>query len=302
MRDLNRLDWNLIPALDALLSERNVSRAAVRLGVTQPSASASLARLRRMFGDQLMVRSSGGYTLTPLGEQLARSARSAVETAAGVLDTQSAFAATTSTREFTIAASDYVQLTLGTELQQAVAAQAPSARVQLVSPFSLAKAHKDVLPAADGWIAPREMLTGENHSGTLTDRWVCVVDEAAGFGDHLTLDDLRDAEWVAPTVRGEVLRLLTDGLNSQGLEVRVTTTTDTFAAVPFLVRRTRRVGLVQERLAMELSEATNTRLLSCPWPVQALQLTLWWDRQWATDGGHVWLRAVVADILDRRRV
>ena len=68
---LANLDLNLLVALRELVRERSVTRAAQRLGVTQPAASASLSRLRRHFGDDLLVREHGEYVLTPLGEQLA---------------------------------------------------------------------------------------------------------------------------------------------------------------------------------------------------------------------------------------
>jgi DNA-binding transcriptional LysR family regulator len=67
---LANLDLNLLVALRELLRERSVTRAAERLGVTQPAASAALSRLRRHFGDELLVRDRGEYTLTPLGAQL----------------------------------------------------------------------------------------------------------------------------------------------------------------------------------------------------------------------------------------
>ena len=68
---LANLDLNLLVALRELTRERSVTRAAQRLGVTQPAASAALSRLRRHFGDELLVREHGEYVLTPLGEQLA---------------------------------------------------------------------------------------------------------------------------------------------------------------------------------------------------------------------------------------
>jgi len=69
---LANLDLNLLVALRELVRERSVTRAAQRLGVTQPAASASLSRLRRHFGDELLIREHGEYVLTPLGEQLAQ--------------------------------------------------------------------------------------------------------------------------------------------------------------------------------------------------------------------------------------
>jgi hypothetical protein len=100
MDALDRLDWNLVPALNALLVERNLSRAARRLGISQPAASGALARLRRTFDDQLLVRDHSEYTLT----------REAVAAARTVVGNARSFDAAASTREFVIASTEYGQM------------------------------------------------------------------------------------------------------------------------------------------------------------------------------------------------
>lgn len=80
---LGNVDLNLLVALDALLIERNVTRAAARLSVGQPAMSASLARLRRHFDDPLLARNGRGYVLTTLAESLVDPVRAAVAAADG---------------------------------------------------------------------------------------------------------------------------------------------------------------------------------------------------------------------------
>ena len=67
--------------------------------------------------------------------------------------------------------------------------------------------------------------------------------------------------------------------------------------VPFLVAGTRRVGIVQAKVAEKLARAAGVRVLECPWPVAPLRVTFWWDRRWAADPAHAWLRAVIADSM-----
>jgi len=118
---LANLDLNLLVALRELLRERSVTRAAERLGVTQPAASAALSRLRRHFGDELLVRDRGEYTLTALGAQLAGQA-DAVCTAAQRLFAASAdFDPATSEREFTLVMADYTIVVMGEALSQVIA-------------------------------------------------------------------------------------------------------------------------------------------------------------------------------------
>jgi len=295
--DLSRLDWNLLPVLDALLHERSVSRAANRLGLAQPTVSGALARLRRRYGDELLVRRGAGYDLSPLARHLAPLVEAAVESARRVVVPAEQFDAARTTRRFTVAASDYAQLVLGGRLHRAFALAAPSAELHLVSPFTPRfRSNGEILVQTDGWIAPQEVMPGANRTGALPDRWVCVVAR-----DHptastpLRLEDAASLDWVAPTLRGELLGVMTDDLRALGVEPRVAVTTDGFVGVPFLVGGTHRVGMVQERLALLLADRAEVRISPCPWPVQALSLTFWWDQSRAHDPAHVWLRELVDD-------
>ncbi len=295
MTDRRRIDWNLIPTLDALLTERNVSRAAQRLGVTQPAMSSALARLRRHFGDELLVRHGNGYVLTPLAERLVPAAREAVISSLGVVSSAAGFEPAQSTRQFTIAASEYVQSALMPQLLRAIRRQAPAVSVTMVAPFTEPfRTGEDIIAGADGWIAPREMLPGANHSGLMSDKWVCVVSEDhPSVGDELTLSDARELPWVSPTIRGKPLGLYLSSLMAHNIEPVVEVSTESFTAVPFLVAGTDRVGVVQQSLARLLASSAGVRVLECPWTVQPLQLTFWWDAGWDSDPAHTWLREVL---------
>ncbi|WP_210438984.1 LysR family transcriptional regulator [Nocardioides xinjiangensis] len=295
------MDWNLIPILEALLVERNVSRAARRLGMSQPAVSNALARLRRQFGDELLVRRAGGYELTPLAEHLALATRGAMEAMSAVSAASTEFDPATSTRLFRIAASDYVQMVLGPGLLADITPLAPRARVAFLAPFSdQFNSDEELVENTDGWLAPREVMPGHEHTGGAADRWVCVVDQDhPTIGGDLTLRDAAAHPWVVPAVRGKTLRLHLDGLAPHGVEPVVEVSTEAFASVPFLIGGTCRIGLVQESLARRLAAVANVRVLECPWPVQPLQLTFWWDPKKDGDLGHAWLRDVVGRFLDQ---
>jgi len=110
---LANLDLNLLVALRELLRERSVTRAAERLGVTQPAASASLSRLRRHFGDELLVRDRGEYTLTALGAQLAEQADAVCVASERLFAASADFDPATSEREFTLLMADYTIVVMG---------------------------------------------------------------------------------------------------------------------------------------------------------------------------------------------
>ncbi|GGV77115.1 LysR family transcriptional regulator [Streptomyces thermoviolaceus] len=104
---LANLDLNLLVALRELLPERNVTRAAARIGVTQPVASVALARLRRHFGDDLFVRGQNGYVLSPPAMQLADQVETVCAAVERLFATDPRFGPATSRRQFTLLMADY---------------------------------------------------------------------------------------------------------------------------------------------------------------------------------------------------
>ena len=111
--NLANLDLNLLVSLDALLQQRSVTRAAAQMGLSQPALSASLARLRRHFGDELLTRVGNEYRLTPLAVQLRELARLALTGVERVFAAQPEFDPASSTREFSLLVSDYGVAVLG---------------------------------------------------------------------------------------------------------------------------------------------------------------------------------------------
>ena len=128
---LANLDLNLLVPLRELLRERSVTRAAERLGVTQPAASAALSRLRRHFGDELLVRDRGEYALTALGAQLAEQVGTVCDAAERLFAATADFDPATSEREFTLVMADYAIVVMGEALSQVIARAAPRARLHV---------------------------------------------------------------------------------------------------------------------------------------------------------------------------
>src|SRR3978361_971833 len=126
---LANLDLNLLVSLDALLDQRSVTRAPQQLGLSQPALSASLARLRRHFGDELLARSGNEYRLTPLAAQLKSRVRLGLAGLEGVFAAQPDFDPLESTREFSIQLSDYAAAVIGSAIAAARAAARPTRRL-----------------------------------------------------------------------------------------------------------------------------------------------------------------------------
>jgi DNA-binding transcriptional LysR family regulator len=149
---LANLDLNLLVALHELLHERSVTRAAERLGVTQPAASAALSRLRRHFGDELLVRDRGQYTLTALGAQLAEQAGGLHRRAAAVRG-QRGFRPGHLEREFTLVMADYTIVVMGEALSQVIA-RARRAAAHPAGQETLSAEYAEGIRFIDGMVAP----------------------------------------------------------------------------------------------------------------------------------------------------
>ena len=265
---LANLDLNLLVALRELVRERSVTRAAQRLGVTQPAASASLSRLRRHFGDDLLVREHGEYVLTPLGEQLAGQVEAVCSAAERLFAASSAFDAATTEREFTLVMADYTIMVIGEALSHAVQRDAPRARLHIrLVRESLATEYSDGIRFVDGMVAPPSngfALPDTRSAELFRDRWVCVLDgdnPVLDGGSALRIRDLAGLPWVAPYYRSGTRGVASVPVMRQlallDLQPRIAVRVESYLAVPYFVTGTDRVALMQERLATRLAASVQ---------------------------------------------
>jgi len=293
--NLARLDLNLLVALDALLEQRSVTRASAQMGLSQPALSASLARLRRHFDDELLTRTGNTYRLTPLAVQLKELVRIALSGVERVFVAQPQFDPASSRREFSLLVSDYVVAVLGDTLARLLAEEAPHARLRLTSntPDQVDRADQ-VLLTTDLLLMPHGFVTDLSHRDLYRDEWVCLVSaENAGVADALDVHHLRTLPWVvsyhgptASTPAARQLRML-------GVEPRVQVITESFLTVPGLVAGSDRIALLQRRLVELLPLDTGVRALALPFEVGPLIEAMWWHPVFDDDPEHTYLRGLV---------
>jgi DNA-binding transcriptional LysR family regulator len=298
---LANLDLNLLVALRELLRERNVTRAAARIGVSQPAASAALSRLRRHFDDDLLVRARSGYTLSPLAIQLAEQVETVCAAAERLFATGSAFDPATSRREFTLLMADYTIAVLGGHLSAAIGAQAPGVdlHVRLVRE-AFALDFPETITLIDGMVSPpieRFELPSVRSVELFTDRWVCIADAAnPRVDDGITLDRLAGLPWVAPFQpdRGNPTAApMSRQLALFGIRPEIRVRVESYHAVPYLVAGTDRVALLQERLATQVAGPLGLRVLPCPGSPEPIVERFWWHADRDGDPAHRWLRETV---------
>ncbi|TXS48155.1 LysR family transcriptional regulator [Streptomyces sp. t39] len=299
--NLASLDLNLVVALRALLEERNVTRAGQRVGLSQPAMSASLARLRRHFDDDLLARVGGHYELTALGQVLLDRTATACDLLERLFTSQADFDPATEAREFTLIASDYAVAVFGAALARTVHAEAPGITLRFVrTPITIIDDTATLLSTTDGLLMPHGVVTGMPYSDLYTDEWVFLVaEDNADVGDTLTRDDLARLPWVAyqRTYDAPAVRQLA----MLGIEPRVEVSADSFQSLPFLVEGTGRIALLQRRLALLLSGSAAVRLLDPPYDAVPLRQALWWHPVHAHDAAHTWLRETAVRVAAAMR-
>ena len=293
--NLASLDLNLLVSLDALLQQRSVTRAAAQMGLSQPALSASLARLRRHFDDELLTRVGNEYRLTPLAVQLKELARIAVTGVERVFTAQPEFDPGSSTREFTLLVSDYVVAILGDAVVELLAEEAPHTRVRFTphSPAMVERADQ-VLLTADVLLLPHGFVSDLSHADLYRDEWVCVVAADNPVVEQgLTVTHLETLPWVvtyhgqtASTPAARQMRML-------GIEPRVQVVNESFLTVPALISRSDRIALLQRRLVDLLPLDTGIRALPVPFEVSPLIEAMWWHPVFDDDPEHSYLRDVV---------
>jgi DNA-binding transcriptional LysR family regulator len=290
--NLARLDLNLLVALDALLQERSVTRAAEQMGLSQPAVSAQLSRLRRHFHDELLARAGNQYRLTPLALQLKERVRVALSGAERVFAAEPDFDPASSTREFSLLMSDYGIAVLGPHIAALLTEEAPSTRLRFpANTPKIVDAAAQVLVNTDLLVIPHGFVEDLSHHDLYRDEWVCLV--AADVGDALTVEQLETMPWVvtyhgptASTPAARQMRML-------GIEPHVQVVTETFLTVPGLVAGTNRVALLQRRLADRIPDELGVRTLPCPFEATPLVEAMWWHPMYDDDPEHRYLRDLV---------
>ena len=288
---LANLDLNLLVALRELLRERSVTRAAERLGVTQPAASAALSRLRRHFGDELLVRDRGEYTLTALGAQLAEQANAVCSAAQRLFAASADFDPATSEREFTLVMADYTIVVMGEALSQVIARAAPRVRLHIrLVRESLSAEYAEGIRFIDGMVAPPThgfALPDTRSAELFRDRWVCLVDARnpaldAGYAGGPARRPGAPYYAVRPTRRQRPSCISSScSISARGSRCGWRATWPCRTSWP------------ERRLAARLADRMDLRVLECPGQPGPIAEALWWHRQYEDDIAHAWLRRLI---------
>ncbi|GAA3775910.1 LysR substrate-binding domain-containing protein [Streptomyces chiangmaiensis] len=297
--NLGSVDLNLLLALDALLAERNVTRAATRVGLSQPGMSSALARLRKLFGDPLLVREGTTLVATARAEALAQPVREALDIIQRALNDRLGFDPGTDECTVRVNCSDYSVLMLIGPLVRRLAVEAPGVTIQ-VRPRSPDPARMLLDGATDLVIEPTAIMGKVSlpSQRLYTDRWLCCVWEGnSQVGDELSLQTYLQLGHVVYSMGGHVPVAVVDTYLAQiALRRRVEFTVESFLLAPTVLEGTDLVAFVLERAVPLLQRTAAIRLLEPPLPLPPITQTLWWSPHRTTDPALAWVRAKISEI------
>ena len=294
----NRLDLNLLVALDALLSTRSVSRAAEKLFLSQPATSLSLGRLRDYFADELLVPVGKTYVLTPLAQELAKPVRNVLLQIQTITRTQPSFDPATSSRRVTIESSDYVISVLLSEVVRRAEKLAPLMQFDLRAISPQTPEHLDS-GEVELLIAPEfATVPGHPFEPLFEDDFSCIVAESHPFAEAgMTVDQYFGAahvgvEWGGGRRLTYDARLISTSRRLRRQDVIA----PNFTLVPELLSGTSRVATLPTRLARQMAQRHSLRVISCPVAISSFEERLQWHKYQERDPAILWLRSFLREV------
>ncbi|MGH8491545.1 MAG: LysR substrate-binding domain-containing protein [Moraxellaceae bacterium] len=298
------VDLNLLPVFAAVVEEGQLSRAAERLGMSQPAVSAALQRLRLTVGDALFVRSRSGLSPTPRARELYRQVNQGLELLGAALDPARAFDPARSDRLFRVLAVDYFETVMLGRLLGKLRQQSQTLSVEVLPPLDgwlqqLLNANADF--ALDTEIPEDSRITGVQ----VSDEKLVVVARRAHptLRGKISLQDYLEAEHVVLPLRERRILPLDRILGQPGWRRRVGAHVSQFGNLLTVASQTDLIATVPLRMAQAQAAALKLQLLDFPVATPAVALYLMWPKALEDDPAHRWFRELLQESfreLDKR--
>jgi DNA-binding transcriptional LysR family regulator len=295
--NLSAVDLNLLVVLEALLSERHVTRAAARVGLSQSATSHALARLRELYGDPLLVRSRGTLALTPRAHALLPLITRALGELRATITQEPAFDARASERSFRLGADDYTQALLLPALLEYFEKDAPGINVSIVqspNPYELLLEGQVDLATHVATSAPSPLRRQE----LFTEGFVCMVRKHhPTVKRQLTLAQYVGLRHLVVAPSGSPGSTVDSELDKRGKKRRVALQVPSFLVAAVVVSKSNLINTAPERLARRFATTFPVKLLPPPLPLPRFTFSIAWHPRLENDPGHVWFREVIARLL-----
>ena len=287
---LDNFDLNLLVAFEALLQERSVTRAANRLNVTQSAMSASLKRLRESFQDELLILHGKKMIPTQHALTLAPEVSTTLARLKTLIATSTAFDPATSKRLFRINASDYITTVLLAPLIERLQIVAPGISLGLSLPSAqsaqrLEAGEIDLLMTPEGFLEtdhPRELLFEEKHV-------VVGTSDNPALDGPMSIERFLDCGHIAVRISDQNT-FVEAILKTLAPDRRIEVTAQSFIQVPWLLRGTRRLAVMHERLAIAAQPVFDLAIVESPYDLPRMREMMQHHISRSDDAGLTWLR------------
>lgn len=294
--NLTSLDLNLLVALDALLLEANVGRAAMRIGLSQPAASHALRRLRDVLGDPLLVRAGARMELTPRAQALRAPLAQALDQVRGLFMPDD-FDAARSERRFRLMMPDLAVELLMPPLMKKLDAAAPGVRIDVVPWRGPAIFTAEFARTIDMVISIGDAFKGFHRQLLYTDSDALAVRRGHPAGVRLkNKDTFLKARHVAVIIRGQSEDLIDTWLQTKRLERRIALVVPSYIEALHVVARTDLVAFVPRRLIAALSKQLSLVTVSPPIDPGIDEQFMFYPTRAQMDPGSIWLRTITLGI------
>ena len=306
--NIARVDLNLLVYLDVLLRECNVTRAAEELGISQPAMSNSLRRLRDLFDDPLLVRTSDGMTPTDRALELQPMVRKVLSAAEQAILPKTEFNPMESSRIFRIMASDYTESTLLPVLLRELRKQAPNIRLDIMTPSDVSF-HDVERGKVDMVINRFDSLPQSFHQVHLwDDSFSCVMSSNNPVKDNWNLQSYLSSKhiWVSKTGMGvgvgmtpdDVQRLgwVDEALSKQGVKRDISLFTRHYQVALLLAEQDDLIVTIPSMSAKSIAGSDRVVILEPPFEIERMRLKMVWSPLLQHDPGHKWLRQLIKSV------
>ena len=296
--DTRRLDLNLLITLEALLTERNVTRTAARLHLSQPAVSAQLSRLRDVFDDPLLIPVQRGMVPTAKGQELLEPLRKALDLVRATVTSHQQFDPATAELVVAIGCTDYSQVAVVKPLLKTLRKRAPGIRLalrHLSAPDLEAQMANGEIDLA--FMTPTTAPEGLRIRPLFDERYVLIGRRNhPQLRDTVTLERFCELEHVIVSPRGGGFVTPADSaLAALGYRRNVVLSSASFLFVPEIVAGSDMVALVPERL---VKDGTHKLTVGpCPFPVEGFTMAMVWHERSHGHAGYGWVRQAVASMM-----
>ncbi len=303
-----RIDLNLLEYLDVLLRERNVTKAASHLGLSQPAMSNGLGRLRVMFDDPLLIRTSDGMTPTERALELQPVIREVLAKVDKAVQPQAAFDAATAERFFRIMATDYAESTIFPPILQRLREAAPGITLDIMTPSDVS--FLDVEQGKVDMVINRfDSIPQSFHQKTIwEDDFACLFSADNPIRNNFTLDSYLQAQhvWVSKTGMGvgvgmnpdDVQRLgwVDEALNRIGKQRRITVFTRHYQAAMLMAEQNDLIATIPAKAAKLQAQNPRVVVEKPPFEIPPIELKMAWSPLLQNNPAHQWMRRLIVEV------